>query len=1743
MSLDIRQKVQDFVRERPEYLLYKESEILSIMEEEGRISAKELESAKSTSAFGYGFSSDNFNEFEPVFKNRTVIVKASREEKEQAADFIKEYLKDASQGAKEVHEKYLEDYGPLDATWNIIKNIANRFDFSENGNKLITLEEMDNIVQKELKFAQRVNDSQHLGVLEVAFERERGINFDAKKVLDFKEKSDAYLVALASKEKYELLQNGLKELREIYRKEQSLERLQKLGQNVPQSAFPSISFDEKLVEILDAYCEDEETRNAYITQISEGIASKEELKEKFLNVLSDIEIQAEKLYKEQLGGKSFAQYELEYQKAYQSTLGGENPKDMVEGWVNRQKQGAQFVKMAAIIATTTLTGGSNLVATGQAKLMQTVGTNLAKQIVKLGMTSYGVGVGVALDYANAIGSQTGLTDEKNQEILTNAKHMLPYAFFGAYVSGPLGDKIASALKTGGTNAVMPKILDNAFSKGATSAGFASEVGLDVLFELAISNGELVDVITGNATGEAQGRMLNNFFQMLIGGRAHGASKIAIQNALKQAGLADCKVAKTEDGKFELISPNGQKQKFDSVEEIVAGTIAKTAEVTSGAKVEEVDNVKKIDEETKIKNKKQKNSDKSENKTNSAKKVDIAISHTETVKGKAGQISIIAKDNSVIGVVNYDCRVVNGEKVLHFEGLDSKQQGLGIGTKLIQELVQKSKELGADGRLVAQASPAKAVNGKVTNLGFYYKLGFKAVDEQKNAKIEEYINNGKEIPLELNVFTDIYLTKDAINGIASKETNLRDIREKNVSKKQKEKRELDATLKQQVKDEVVKIRTKYNAIKDRLTTSLSNANFDKVGNFFFRVKGEQSLHDKLANYLKENPKATIIDALKDVRDAYACRTIVENKDLKNHPDVQKLLKAGDERGAILKAAELQSEPAVAMLKDLILEEAAGKSDFFISRISNYVSEDGIPYFSEAQLAELKQFADKNGVHIDFVKQIPKTDPKYEQLKANGYKPTTKAQPSGYTALQMNFKTKNGEVFEWQFRGEKVNVFAEGEHIVYDLRTNKDIIGDNKELEPLYEPMKKLLDEDNMPEAVYNSYNEYLTDYYVYFRRQELGFDAVKPKLEDYQVFGYKFDKLLDAESLMKLHDVAEKVKQGLISGEDAKIYIDNFAQKGFDQILPMKKDEFAQVMKNLGYSDYDIAKIDLSSPDVQAIVLAFIVKNENIKPDSIEFDKEFLEELQYVEKGDTKDMKLEFVTKNNVEYLKKYVDVEDDASLILDIVQNNHFQSVYPMLKDLGAEQKLSVEEIKILLKMGLSDYQYITKERLAVFAQIAEGNNKLVIFNGSDVPFLDMCIKKPELLENKYTRELIQTCLSPMQRNHEVNMYVDDKFTKNVLQSLERLSNLNLDSFTRFTLASMKNLDETNQQGAINFIKAMQTKLDDSFASGLCISKFVHENSKIDLKDFTEYLKNVDLNKIKKENPKMNDFTKEEIVTFLKYHYLNDTKDFSAKNLSLSMDFTTFLAKCYLGEDVGKLLTVFPNTNRNIGSLPDGWVKDIEKEPQVNTDVRNAIESFRAKVSTMFQFDSNNAEKTQGSANVTDLWLIHSKAESQKKKIEVLKFQLQLSSILQKDVKVVEIGSGSFGTGFKIEVAGAQPVVLKIFHGNSFKGNEHGQWAEVARGPFLNTHSNDFAHFYFGKVPSNHDTDGFLVTEFLDNTGVSNFQGNQDPDYKIISNDDYPRNRRGGKIIDYGAVKVIPQGDTKPLTFDDLFRRRNIDKK
>lgn len=80
MSLDIRQKIQEFVKERPEYLLYEESQILSIMVSEGRISKQDVEKAKATSAFGFGFDSSINDYGWSIEKNSEVQVPLRAEE-------------------------------------------------------------------------------------------------------------------------------------------------------------------------------------------------------------------------------------------------------------------------------------------------------------------------------------------------------------------------------------------------------------------------------------------------------------------------------------------------------------------------------------------------------------------------------------------------------------------------------------------------------------------------------------------------------------------------------------------------------------------------------------------------------------------------------------------------------------------------------------------------------------------------------------------------------------------------------------------------------------------------------------------------------------------------------------------------------------------------------------------------------------------------------------------------------------------------------------------------------------------------------------------------------------------------------------------------------------------------------------------------------------------------------------------------------------------------------------------------------------------------------------------------------------------------------------------------------------------------------------------------------------------------------------------------------------------------------
>ena len=294
----------------------------------------------------------------------------------------------------------------------------------------------------------------------------------------------------------------------------------------------------------------------------------------------------------------------------------------------------------------------------------------------------------------------------------------------------------------------------------------------------------------------------------------------------------------------------------------------------------------------------------------------------------------------------------------------------------------------------------------------------------------------------------------------------------------------------------------------------------------RAKGIQSTVDKIKNALADNIDGTLEDALDDIRDGVGTRTV--NSILENYseyPDVQKAIKKGDMKEAVNLAIEHESKQVFDALMRYLNSVKDGTNKVEIIRISNYMGKNGIPYFTERQLHLLKVKADELGVNLPIIERpsTPEEIAEAERIKketGEKKKYTTQTRYSGYTALQINFRVKEtGMIYEWQYRNALVNEFAEGEHVPYDLRTGKDVIGGNKKLEPLYKPIKELLSDEKMSDDDYKEYESYLTKYYEYIRMLELGFkDAKKPELPP------KFDIRLSGDNLILLHEMTDKVKK-------------------------------------------------------------------------------------------------------------------------------------------------------------------------------------------------------------------------------------------------------------------------------------------------------------------------------------------------------------------------------------------------------------------------------------------------------------------------------------------------------------------------------------------------------------------------------------------------------------------------------------------
>ncbi len=265
--------------------------------------------------------------------------------------------------------------------------------------------------------------------------------------------------------------------------------------------------------------------------------------------------------------------------------------------------------------------------------------------------------------------------------------------------------------------------------------------------------------------------------------------------------------------------------------------------------------------------------------------------------------------------------------------------------------------------------------------------------------------------------------------------------------------------------------------------------------------------------------------------------------------------------------------------------------------------------------------------------------------------------------------------------------------------------------------------------------------------------------------------------------------------------------------------------------------------------------------------------------------------------------------------------------------------------------------------------------------------------------------------------------------------------------------------------------------------------------DFIKYVENINVKELMEISPRIAKFKEEQLIEFLNYHHQKGT-ELTAENLTYQGSLTKDMQKDLMDYDkLSQVLSRFPNTDRRIGHLPQEWINGIPKEKQ-----RDFANNIYEKIN---EFVTSNKDATS-----------------------TAKLQSDLSQMFGENVLVQELGTGNYGTGYKITVGNRKPFVLKAFNkaSNDFKGyNVHGQTIEPQNAMYAKGRSNDFAGFYFGRAADKFDNDGFMLVEFLPKkTGP---EKPRDLSIQRLTSADFDaeqnHNFQNGKIIDYGAMMPV----------------------
>ncbi len=322
-----------------------------------------------------------------------------------------------------------------------------------------------------------------------------------------------------------------------------------------------------------------------------------------------------------------------------------------------------------------------------------------------------------------------------------------------------------------------------------------------------------------------------------------------------------------------------------------------------------------------------------------------------------------------------------------------------------------------------------------------------------------------------------------------------------------------------------------------------------------------------------------------------------------------------------------------------------------------------------------------------------------------------------------------------------------------------------------------------------------------------------------------------------------------------------------------------------------------------------------------------------------------------------------------------------------------------------------------------------------------------------------------------------------------------LDKRTSSILANTEKMQDFKEKDVVNLVKFLRKfEKDGREDISQDVSEFLLSLSYRENKDeFFNFLNKIDVDLLVANNPKMAQYSPREMLLFLKYHFYNET-DISNEKIEYKDDLKGHLEKNFLNaKKLCDLLAAYPDIDRKIGEIPSDWKNSaiIDDEEQFKEEIYDLIEEFN-------------------------------------KNRDMSDFQKKLAILLNKEVNLTHIADGYWGSGFRLEIEGAKDTCLKLFHKTTKKDDElydlecHGQKIEPQTAIFLNKNANNFVKMFFTKLCGIGDTDGFLVTQYLDKYTVA-IQECKEPKKGLLvrPRDNYKnKNAINDVIFDFGDISI-----------------------